>query len=44
MTNGPVEASFTVYQDFLSYKTGVYHHTTGSALGGHAVKMVGWGV
>jgi len=28
MTNGPVEAAFTVYNDFLSYKTGVYHHTT----------------
>ena len=44
MTNGPVEVAFTVYNDFLSYKTGVYHHTSGSALGGHAVKMVGWGV
>ena len=22
MTNGPVEASFSVYQDFLSYKSG----------------------
>ena len=44
MTNGPIEVAFTVYNDFLSYKSGVYHHTTGSALGGHAVKMVGWGV
>lgn len=42
-TNGPVEASFTVYNDFLTYKSGVYHHTTGSALGGHAVKIIGWG-
>jgi len=44
MTHGPIEVAFTVYNDFLSYKSGVYHHTTGSALGGHAVKMVGWGV
>jgi cathepsin B len=44
MTNGPVEASFTVYEDFLAYKTGVYKHTTGSALGGHAIKIFGWGV
>ena len=44
MTHGPVEAAFTVYEDFLSYKTGVYHHTTGGALGGHAIKIVGWGV
>lgn len=44
MTHGPVEAAFTVYNDFLAYKTGVYHHTSGSALGGHAIKIVGWGV
>lgn len=70
-TNGPVEAAFTVYEDFLLYKTGqkaaphdsycfhksikplhwvidasssgVYKHVTGSALGGHAVKIMGWG-
>jgi len=42
-TNGPVEADFTVYEDFLSYKTGVYQHTTGSELGGHAVRILGWG-
>lgn len=44
MTHGPVEASFTVYTDFLTYKSGVYYHTSGSSLGGHAVKIVGWGV
>jgi cathepsin B len=33
--NGPVEAAFTVYADFLAYKSGVYQHTTGSVLGGH---------
>jgi len=42
--NGPVEAAFTVYADFLAYKSGVYKHTSGSALGGHAVKILGWGV
>jgi len=42
--NGPVETAFTVYEDFLSYKSGVYQHTSGPALGGHAVKFVGWGV
>jgi len=42
--NGPMEAAFTVYSDFLQYKTGVYKHTTGSALGGHAVKIMGYGV
>jgi len=24
MTYGPVEAAFSVYEDFLSYKSGVY--------------------
>lgn len=43
MTNGPVEAAFTVYADFLTYKSGVYKHTTGQALGGHAIKLLGWG-
>jgi len=42
--NGPVETAFTVYSDFLTYKSGVYRHTSGSALGGHAVKFIGWGV
>lgn len=44
MIHGPVEAAFTVYNDFLTYKSGVYHHVSGSALGGHAIKIVGWGV
>jgi len=44
MTNGPVEVAFTVYEDFLTYKSGVYQYTSGQELGGHAVKMLGWGV
>jgi len=44
LKNGPVEAAFTVYSDFPNYKSGVYHHVTGEELGGHAVKIVGWGV
>ncbi|KAF4702818.1 hypothetical protein FOZ63_021548 [Perkinsus olseni] len=43
MTNGPVSAAFSVYEDFTSYKSGVYKHTTGSLLGGHAVEIIGWG-
>lgn len=41
--NGPVEAAFTVYEDFLNYKSGVYQHLEGKMLGGHAVKCIGWG-
>ncbi|XP_033640436.1 cathepsin B-like isoform X2 [Asterias rubens] len=44
MTSGPVEAAFSVYSDFPTYKTGVYKHETGDFLGGHAVKILGWGV
>ncbi|CAJ0929405.1 unnamed protein product, partial [Mesorhabditis belari] len=43
MTNGPVEVAFEVYADFEQYKSGVYVHTGGSLLGGHAVKLIGWG-
>ncbi|XP_039604384.1 cathepsin B-like isoform X1 [Polypterus senegalus] len=42
--NGPVEGAFTVYEDFLMYKTGVYKHVSGQAVGGHAIKILGWGV
>ncbi|KAL3181424.1 hypothetical protein MRX96_036972 [Rhipicephalus microplus] len=41
--NGPVEADFTVYADFLSYKSGVYQHHSDQLLGGHAVRILGWG-
>ena len=44
MTNGPVEGAFTVYADFPNYKSGVYQHMSGAALGGHAIKVLGWGV
>jgi len=44
MNNGPVEGAFTVYADFPSYKSGVYQHVTGGQLGGHAIKILGWGV
>jgi len=44
MENGPVEAAFDVYQDFLTYEYGVYRYTTGPFVGGHAVKIIGWGV
>merc|ERR1712002_589483 len=44
MTNGPLEASFDVYADFYSYKSGVYQHVSGDYLGGHAIRVIGWGV
>merc|ERR1712196_214698 len=41
--NGPVTVAFTVYEDFEAYESGIYQHETGRTLGGHAVKMIGWG-
>ncbi|KAF1753098.1 hypothetical protein GCK72_019654 [Caenorhabditis remanei] len=41
--NGPVEASYKVYEDFYQYKSGVYHYVSGKLVGGHAVKIIGWG-
>jgi cathepsin B len=42
--NGPVETGFLVYYDFMSYKSGIYRQTSSYLMGGHAVKIVGWGV
>merc|ERR1712046_107196 len=44
MAGGPMEVAFTVYSDFENYAGGIYHHVTGGQVGGHAVKVVGWGV
>jgi cathepsin B len=44
MTEGPTETGFMVYNDFMSYRSGVYTSNCRSMLGGHAVKIVGWGV
>jgi len=45
MQNGPVESSFFVYADFMTYSGGVYQKTPGAQfLGLHAVRTLGWGV
>ncbi|TPP62520.1 Cathepsin B endopeptidase [Fasciola gigantica] len=44
MKNGPVEATYHVYDDFISYKSGIYHHVIGEYYGMHAVRVLGWGV
>lgn len=41
---GSVEVGMAVYSDLMTYSSGIYKHTTGSYLGGHAVKAIGWGV
>lgn len=44
MEAGPVQAAFSVWSDFMQYKSGVYQHISGLFEGGHSVKIVGWGV
>jgi cathepsin B len=44
MEKGTLSVALQVYEDFEAYTGGVYQHTTGKYLGGHAVKMIGWGV
>ncbi|EGC28440.1 hypothetical protein DICPUDRAFT_51857 [Dictyostelium purpureum] len=44
MKFGPIQGTMEVYSDFMSYTSGVYTMTPGSSLlGGHAIKIVGWG-
>ncbi|KAE9415415.1 hypothetical protein Angca_004262, partial [Angiostrongylus cantonensis] len=52
ITNGPVQATFVVHEDFFMYAGGVYRHTELAARKGdsftgqgyHAVRILGWGV
>ena len=41
-TKGPVSACFIVYQDFFSYRSGIYKHVSGGQAGGHNVTIVGY--
>jgi cathepsin B len=41
-TYGSVIADFTIYEDLLTYGSGVYRHLTGTAEGHHAIKCIGW--
>lgn len=41
-TKGSITGCFIVYQDFFSYRSGVYRHVSGEAAGGHCVEIVGY--
>jgi C1A family cysteine protease len=41
-TKGSVTGCFIVYQDFFSYRSGVYRHVSGGQAGGHCVEMIGY--
>jgi acylphosphatase len=41
-TRGALAACFTVYDDFFSYSSGVYHHVSGGVAGGHCISIIGY--
>ena len=43
---GSVQVGFQVFSDFMTYRNGTYFRTKSAQgpRGGHAVKLVGWGV
>ena len=43
IAHGSVTAGMVVAEDFMHYKGGVYKYDHGDLIGGHAVKIVGWG-
>jgi C1A family cysteine protease len=42
INKGSLTGCFVVYQDFFSYKSGVYRHVSGGAAGGHCVEIIGY--
>ncbi|CAH1775183.1 unnamed protein product [Owenia fusiformis] len=47
LTNGPVQATFAVKEDFFMYRGGIYKHSNApddtGKVGYHSVRIVGWG-
>lgn len=45
--NGPIQVCFTVFDSFYAFfrsnPRGIYTNPTGASLGGHCVKILGWG-
>ena len=40
--HGPLPVYMLIYQDFLSYKSGIYSHVTGTVVAGHTVVLIGY--
>lgn len=41
--NGPMLMGLSIFEDFMNYESGIYKYTTGENIGGHAMKLVGYG-
>ena len=44
VNNGPMLMGLQIMEDFMSYESGIYKHVTGENIGGHAMKLVGYGI
>ena len=43
-SGGPVVGALHIYADFFAYKGGIYELNTDIGfMGGHAIKIIGWG-
>ncbi|XP_065079206.1 cathepsin B-like [Ochlerotatus camptorhynchus] len=40
---GPVQTTIQLYEDFMTYRGGVYQHEWGKLIGEQHVKLIGWG-
>jgi hypothetical protein len=43
LQTAPASGSLMIYEDFMRYNGGVYHHVSGAQQGGHAIEIVGYG-
>jgi cathepsin B len=41
--NGPMMVGLVIYEDFMNYGGGIYKHVEGEEIGGHAMKLLGYG-
>jgi cathepsin B len=41
--NGPMMMGLIIYEDFMNYESGIYKHVDGDEIGGHAMKLIGYG-
>ena len=41
--NGPMLMGLQIMEDFMNYESGIYKYTTGDNIGGHAMKLIGYG-
>ncbi|KAJ5075860.1 tubulointerstitial nephritis antigen-like 1 [Anaeramoeba ignava] len=41
---GSIQSAFTIFEDFLHYSSGIYSHVAGNEIGGHSLRIIGWGV